>query len=52
MSIIMFGLYMLQCVLQRAGNWRFNAFTLETVTGGKYSENHLYNFYNIIFTIK
>ncbi|XP_051174345.1 uncharacterized protein LOC127290025 isoform X2 [Leptopilina boulardi] len=23
------------CVLQRAGNWRFNAFTLETVTGGR-----------------
>lgn len=31
--IIIFGL---QCVLQRIGNWRFNAFTLETVTGGKY----------------
>lgn len=26
---------LLQCVLQKAGNWRFNAFTLETVTGGK-----------------
>lgn len=26
---------LVQCVLQRAGNWRFNAFTLETVTGGR-----------------
>lgn len=26
---------LLQCVLQKASNWRFNAFTLETVTGGK-----------------
>lgn len=24
-----------QCILQQVGNWRFNAFTLETVTGGK-----------------
>ncbi|XP_071651071.1 uncharacterized protein [Temnothorax longispinosus] len=26
---------LVQCVLQRAGNWKFNAFTLETVTGGR-----------------
>jgi len=25
-------------MLQRAGNWCFNAFTLETITGGKYIE--------------
>jgi hypothetical protein len=24
-----------KCVLRQAGNWRFNAFTLETVTGGE-----------------
>lgn len=24
-----------QCILNQVGNWRFNAFTLETVTGGK-----------------
>lgn len=24
-----------QCILNQADNWRFNAFTLETVTGGK-----------------
>lgn len=29
---------LLQCVLQKAGNWRFNAFTLETVTGGNYGK--------------
>lgn len=23
-----------QCILNQVGNWRFNAFTLETVTGG------------------
>jgi hypothetical protein len=23
------------CILRQAGNWRFNAFTLETVTGGE-----------------
>jgi hypothetical protein len=23
------------CILKQAGNWRFNAFSLETVTGGK-----------------
>ncbi|XP_036140694.1 uncharacterized protein LOC105839152 isoform X2 [Monomorium pharaonis] len=26
---------LVQCMLQRAGNWRFNAFTLETITGGR-----------------
>lgn len=25
------------CILRQVGNWRFNAFTLETVTGGNYS---------------
>lgn len=25
-----------QCILNQVGNWRFNAFTLETVTGGRY----------------
>lgn len=25
-----------QCILNRVGNWKFNAFTLETVTGGAY----------------
>ena len=25
-----------QCILNQIGNWRFNAFTLETVTGGMY----------------
>ena len=25
-----------QCILNKVGNWRFNAFTLETVTGGKF----------------
>lgn len=24
-----------KCILRQVGNWRFNAFTLETVTGGK-----------------
>ncbi|XP_012062115.1 PREDICTED: high affinity cAMP-specific 3',5'-cyclic phosphodiesterase 7A-like, partial [Atta cephalotes] len=28
------------CVLQRAGNWRFNAFTLETVTGAFIEEGY------------
>lgn len=23
-----------QCILNQVGNWKFNAFTLETVTGG------------------
>lgn len=26
------------CILRHVGNWRFNAFTLETVTGGKLRE--------------
>lgn len=25
-----------QCILKQVGNWRFNAFTLENVTGGLY----------------
>lgn len=25
-----------QCILNQVGNWRFNAFALETVTGGEY----------------
>lgn len=25
-----------QCILDRVNHWRFNAFTLETVTGGRY----------------
>lgn len=25
-----------QCILNQVSNWRFNAFTLETVTGGEY----------------
>lgn len=24
-----------QCILKQVGNWRFNAFTLENVTGGE-----------------
>jgi hypothetical protein len=24
------------CILRQVGNWRFNAFTLETVTGGEF----------------
>jgi hypothetical protein len=24
-----------KCILDQVGNWKFNAFTLETVTGGK-----------------
>jgi hypothetical protein len=30
-----------KCILRQVGNWRFNAFTLETVTGGE----HLYYLY-------
>lgn len=30
-----------QCILDQVGNWRFNAFTLETVTGGKYLHVYL-----------
>lgn len=26
-----------QCILKQVGNWRFNAFTLENVTGGLYN---------------
>ena len=25
-----------QCILDQSGNWRFNAFSLETVTGGEH----------------
>jgi cAMP-specific phosphodiesterase 4 len=32
------------CILRQVGNWRFNAFTLETVTGGEIREN-LFIFY-------
>lgn len=37
-----------QCILNQVGNWRFNAFTLETVTGGEY-RNYYYS--NDIFQI-
>lgn len=26
-----------QCILNQVGNWQFNAFTLETVTGGNFN---------------
>lgn len=28
-----------QCILNQVGNWKFNAFTLETVTGGEWSNS-------------
>lgn len=28
------------CILRQVGNWRFNAFTLETVTGGKRAQKN------------
>lgn len=33
-----------QCILNQVGNWKFNAFTLETVTGGNliYTMNYLF----------
>ncbi|XP_024940687.1 uncharacterized protein LOC107267581 isoform X2 [Cephus cinctus] len=40
-----------RCVLQRAGNWRFNAFTLETVTGGRSLPVlcvHLFHWYGLL----
>ncbi|XP_066590278.1 uncharacterized protein [Prorops nasuta] len=40
-----------QCILQRAGNWRFNAFTLETVTGGRSLPVlcvHLFHWYGLL----
>nr|XP_012214606.1 PREDICTED: uncharacterized protein LOC105667400 isoform X2 [Linepithema humile] len=42
---------LVQCVLQRAGNWRFNAFTLETVTGGRSLPVlcvHLFHWYGLL----
>ncbi|KAL6254209.1 hypothetical protein P5V15_014830 [Pogonomyrmex californicus] len=42
---------LVQCVLQRAGNWRFNAFTLETVTGGRSLPIfcvHLFHWYGLL----
>jgi hypothetical protein len=29
------------CILRQVGNWRFNAFTLETVTGGEFELSKL-----------
>ncbi|XP_034946298.1 uncharacterized protein [Chelonus insularis] len=40
-----------QCVLQRAGHWRFNAFTLETVSGGRSLPVlcvHLFQWYGLL----
>ncbi|XP_053595822.1 uncharacterized protein LOC103575125 isoform X2 [Microplitis demolitor] len=40
-----------QCMLQRAGHWRFNAFTLETVSGGRSLPVlcvHLFQWYGLI----
>ncbi|XP_076634062.1 uncharacterized protein LOC143348100 isoform X2 [Colletes latitarsis] len=40
-----------QCVLQKAGNWQFNAFTLETVTGGRSLPVlcvHLFHWYGLL----
>ncbi|KAG7203506.1 hypothetical protein KM043_013562 [Ampulex compressa] len=42
---------LVQCVLQRVGNWRFNAFTLETVTGGRSLPVlcvHLFHWYGLL----
>ncbi|XP_076249464.1 uncharacterized protein LOC143188861 isoform X2 [Calliopsis andreniformis] len=42
---------LVQCVLQKAGNWRFNAFTLETVTGGRSLPVlcvHLFHWYGLL----
>ncbi|XP_020286140.1 uncharacterized protein LOC109855871 isoform X2 [Pseudomyrmex gracilis] len=42
---------LVQCVLQRAGNWRFNAFTLETLTGGRSLPVlcvHLFHWYGLL----
>lgn len=30
-----------QIILDQVGNWRFNAFTLETVTGGEFYSNKM-----------
>lgn len=32
-----------KCILKQVGNWRFNAFTLETVTGGELSYIYFYS---------
>ncbi|XP_063983222.1 uncharacterized protein LOC135165656 isoform X4 [Diachasmimorpha longicaudata] len=40
-----------QCILQRAGHWRFNAFTLETVSGGRSLPVmcvHLFQWYGLL----
>jgi hypothetical protein len=34
-SVAKFYCFSLQCVLDRVWQWPFNAFTLDTVTGGK-----------------
>ncbi|XP_053984430.1 uncharacterized protein LOC128879363 isoform X2 [Hylaeus volcanicus] len=42
---------LVQCALQKAGNWRFNAFTLETVTGGRSLPVlcvHLFHWYGLL----
>ncbi|XP_076665055.1 uncharacterized protein LOC143367298 isoform X3 [Andrena cerasifolii] len=42
---------LVQCVLLKAGNWRFNAFTLETVTGGRSLPVlcvHLFHWYGLL----
>ncbi|XP_043495144.1 uncharacterized protein LOC122519624 isoform X2 [Polistes fuscatus] len=42
---------LVQCILQKAGNWRFNAFTLETVTGGRSLPVlcvHLFHWYGLL----
>ncbi|KAL0128178.1 hypothetical protein PUN28_003438 [Cardiocondyla obscurior] len=41
---------LVQCVLQRAGNWRFNAFMLDTFTGGRSLPIfcvHLFHYYGL-----
>lgn len=35
--VIMTVLLLLQCILNQSVQWRFNAFTLETVSGGNVS---------------
>ncbi|XP_055376743.1 uncharacterized protein LOC129608962 [Condylostylus longicornis] len=40
-----------QCILNRVGDWRFNAFTLETVTGGRSLPVicvHLFHWYGLL----
>ncbi|XP_037034661.1 uncharacterized protein LOC119073361 isoform X3 [Bradysia coprophila] len=40
-----------QCILNQVGNWRFNAFTLETVTGGRSLPVlcvHLFHWYGLL----